>query len=108
VNTNGGSLLSTQTGDGSTTVTVSLGDALGSLLGAPGGDLGALLDGVDTSTALLAPGPRGSAAEQFRSSFNRLPFAKKKVVRLTCRDVLRDPGSYDVNVQALCKLVARI
>jgi hypothetical protein len=37
-----------------------------------------------------------------------LPFAKKKVVRLTCRDVLRDPGSYDVNVQALCKLVARI
>jgi len=110
VTTNGGSLLTTDTdtSDGTAGATVSLGEALAALFGGEGGDLGALLVGVDPETALLTPGPRGSAAEQLRSTFNRFPFARKKAVRLTCRDVFRNPAAYDLNVRTLCKLIARI
>ncbi len=94
-----------QTG-GATTATVNLGGALDSFLTDPArsGQLGT----IDLNTALNGIGPRNSPAERVRGAFRSLSLLNRRRVRLTCSQVLENPGKFDRNTRILCSLIARI
>ncbi len=101
---NDGSLIGIRQNGGATTAAVNLGSALNGFLTAPN----APLDTVDLNTALDGIGPRNSVAERVRSAFLSQSTARRRMVRLTCAQVFRNPGAFSKETRILCSLIARL
>jgi hypothetical protein len=106
---NKGSLVSLDRQGGVANAKVNLGGPLAALFGGvEDAGLGDLLAGINLDDALLGPAAGNGPAEQIRQSFDSLSAKDRRLARLTCKQVLASPRSYDRNMTILCKLIARI